>query len=952
MSRLLPYLLIRERKKRKDSKRRNSQTKMRYRGLGLLAFFLVILSMVPIFLGVLYSFYTNDLPSVELLELYLDPKNGILLKPTSIFDRNEEKILYQLQNDGYPRRFLSIDPNNPEFFSPYLVQYTVIEYEPDFWTSSGYKPNWLDNIGPQTIAENVVDRLLLWQEPESNFRNVRMKILAAQITKKYGRTQVLEWFLNSQSFGHFSIGADTAARTYLGKPASLLSRAESALLVSISRTPSLNPIDAPQAAIENQLTLLQKMVDGQKISQEEYKNAVSEKIVFQKIMGEQNLLASAYLRLVLNQLYDMLGFERVELGGLNVVSSLDTNIQTALMCTSQMQLKNIQGQVSDNTFCEPAKFLSSKVDSTLNQTNLITSAIVVNQNSGEVLALLGDSTATFESNLIPTHQAGSILSPLVAVNAFARGFSLASQVWDIPNNLTANQNAYLQAENSYNGPMRLRTALANDYLTPISSLLDQLGAEIVWQSGKSFGFSALSNQTGTELLFEKKSANIVEVAEFYATFANLGTRIGKLNPQSKSIDPVVIKLVKTVDNVLLYKLTKSESQSIVSPQLAYLVHDFLQDDNARRKSLGYPNQLEIGRPAGAKYGQTFKRDEVWAVGYTPQFTTAIWFGNNENSDDAINVQVAGNVWYAMMQWLHQDLKVETWSTPAGISEIEVCALSGLLPTNSCPELAKEKFIDGTQPVNVDNLFKNYEINRETGLLATVFTPAELIESRTYMVIPDEALEWAKQSGIDLPPKNYDAIQSPSLSSNLKIITPGNYEFINGVIDVRGTVSGINLKSIRIQIGSGLNPQTWYQVGEEQNKAMVNGLLATWDTKLYDDGLYALRLQVILDNQSIENHTIQVTIDNTAPTLRVLFPKMNENIQRSSNDITTLQADIQDGGGIAKVEWWIDDKLIGISDRSPFSFPASINTGNHTMVIKAFDLAGNTATSEEIEFVLN
>ncbi len=81
----------------------------------------------------------------------------------------------------------------------------------------------------------------------------------------------------------------------------------------------------------------------------------------------------------------------------------------------------------------------------------------------------------------------------------------------------------------------------------------------------------------------------------------------------------------------------------------------------------------------------------------------------------------------MMQWLHQDLKVETWSTPAGISEKEVCALSGLLPTNSCPELAKEKFIDGTQPVNVDNLFKNYEINRETGLLATVFTPADLIE---------------------------------------------------------------------------------------------------------------------------------------------------------------------------------------------------------------------------------
>ncbi len=53
---------------------------------------------------------------------------------------------------------------------------------------------------------------------------------------------------------------------------------------------------------------------------------------------------------------------------------------------------------------------------------------------------------------------------------------------------------------------------------------------------------------------------------------------------------------------------------------------------------------------------------------------------------------------------------------------------------------------------------------------------------------------------------------------------------------------------------------------------MNGLLATWDTKLYEDGLYALRLQVILDNQSIENHTIQVTIDNTAPIAAGSFSK--------------------------------------------------------------------------------
>jgi hypothetical protein len=288
----------------------------------------------------------------------------------------------------------------------------------------------------------------------------------------------------------------------------------------------------------------------------------------------------------------------------------------------------------------------------------------------------------------------------------------------------------------------------------------------------------------------------------------------------------------------------------------------------------------------------------------------------------------------------------------GISELEVCALSGLLPSASCPELAKEKFIDGTQPVNSDTLFKSYEINRETGLLATVFTPVELIESQIFMVLPDQALDWAAQTGVKLPPKDYDVIQSQSAESNVKILAPTTYEFIHGKVVVRGTVSGSNLQSIRIQIGNGLNPQAWFQIGDEQDKAMVNGLLATWETESYEDGLYALRLQVILNDQSIENHTIQVTVDNTPPSLQILFPKMNEEIPRNSNAITTLQADIQDGAGISKVEWWVDGKLAGTTSNSPYSFPASLSAGEHSLVIKAFDLAGNVSTSETIRFVLN
>ena len=449
MSRYSVYLLIQQRKNRRNSRTKNSQTKQRHRGFGLLAIFLVLLSIIPFLLGISYAFIVKDLPSVEILSISLDPKNGTFLNPTTIYDRTEKVVLYQLQNPGVPRRFLPIDPNNQEFFSPYLVQFTVMEYEEDFWTSQGYKNNWLKDEGPNTIAEYLVDRILLWDEPESTIRNIRMKILAAQITRKFGRTQVLEWFLNSQSYGHFSIGADSAARLYFNKPASQLTMAELALLVSISRTPALNPLDAPQAALENQTFLLEKLVNDKKISKAEYQTAISEKIVIREGINEPAIIANAYTNLVLNKLFDLFSFERIELGGINVMTTLDINVQTALTCTLRSQIQSLKKMTPSNDFCEPTKFLSSNITNNSTTADFIGSAVVMDPKSGEILALLGDGNETDESGLIETHQGGSILTPLIALNAFARGYTLASQVWDIPSALSSEIIEYAQPyENS------------------------------------------------------------------------------------------------------------------------------------------------------------------------------------------------------------------------------------------------------------------------------------------------------------------------------------------------------------------------------------------------------------------------------------------------------------------------------------------------------------------------
>src|SRR5690606_20934656 len=127
------------------------------------------------------------------------------------------------------------------------------------WSNPGYNQNFLSDEPDRTIAESLVERLLLWDEPPGLKRDLRMRLLAAQITRKFGRAQVLEWYLNSTAYGHNTIGIDSAAQLYLNQEANQLNLAEAALLTATSLTPSLNPLDAPQAALENQEELLNQL---------------------------------------------------------------------------------------------------------------------------------------------------------------------------------------------------------------------------------------------------------------------------------------------------------------------------------------------------------------------------------------------------------------------------------------------------------------------------------------------------------------------------------------------------------------------------------------------------------------------------------------------------------------------------------------------------------------------
>jgi membrane peptidoglycan carboxypeptidase len=88
---------------------------------------------------------------------------------------------------------------------------------------------------------------------------LRERILADQITAKYGRTQILEWYLNSADYGNEAFGVDAAAQLYFGKSADELNPIESAELAATSQTPSLNPFDAQELDLQRAQQTIQLM---------------------------------------------------------------------------------------------------------------------------------------------------------------------------------------------------------------------------------------------------------------------------------------------------------------------------------------------------------------------------------------------------------------------------------------------------------------------------------------------------------------------------------------------------------------------------------------------------------------------------------------------------------------------------------------------------------------------
>jgi hypothetical protein len=262
-------------------------------------------------------------------------------------------------------------------------------------------------------------------------------------------------------------------------------------------------------------------------------------------------------------------------------------------------------------------------------------------------------------------------------------------------------------------------------------------------------------------------------------------------------------------------------------------------------------------------------------------------------------------------------------------------------------------VEGTEPAVYDDVYQEFKINRETGRLATIYTPPELIDSRVYRIFPDRAADWVREQGIEQPPTEFDTIPGPAAGGGpVAILDPAPFQFVRGQVSVTGNAGGDGFASYRLAYFPGLTPAAIQPIVEGITEPRENAELGVWDVGGLN-GLYTLLLTVTREDGSFEEVSVPVTVDNKPPSARIRFPLPNQSIF-TDDEWVVVQAQAEDDVSLERVEFYVDNAgaPFAISTVPPFTERWTIRgEGCHNFRVLAVDAAGNETRSEPVRVCL-
>ncbi len=937
-------------RRRRNKQKYTSPVSIGRRGL----FALGVLGWVLALAGVLaaggsYLAAVKSLPNVETLAEELNP--DLLVTPTRFYDRTGEVLLYEMGYPGAERSWLSLDPADPAHFSPQLVL-AVTALEKNFWSGPGISFQHLSDPEPITMAEKIAAEFLLPQDLPADRQGTALRILAVQAQLKYGKAKILEWYLNTAYFGCMVYGAEQAAQVYLGKSATQVNLAESVLLLAALNSPSLNPLDAPLEAAEGAHQILDQLEATGQYSESDLEQARQTYVNINPTYRNE-VEPDEFIRYTIHQAEDSVGKRRLERGGLRVITTLDADMQTQLLCTLRTHMRQIDPEgalEADPSDC-PAEPILDTADGSgpvwSSYRPLLADSMLLDPTNGDILAWSG-VLSTGAKGIEPDVQTGSLLTPFFAATAFSRGMSPASLVWDVPQ---PGQTTNLNPDGRWHGAQSLRAVVENGYLDAVYHTAKQVGTENVWMLASMLGLTGLEKSTLEQALAEGGGeTSLLEVGQAFSTFAALGTQSGMLEGDGL-LKPAALLRMEDAAGRVWFDHDRRTSRPILDEGLAYLVNDLLSGgDSAAALSPDQPAALAIRSAAGGR--------QAWAVGYTPAHVLVVWMGapssapsgtpqsKNVDEDALVPAAFPAGVWKAVMQTAAGGETGTGWEMPENLVSVKVCQPSGQLPTGACPQTADELFLAGNEPAAYDTLYTTLPVNRQSGLLATVFTPPDLVEVQTFLDVPPEYEDWAMAQGIPQPPQAYDPLPVVAANPDVAIQSPEAVWYVHGQVEVTGTAAGEDFGAYQLDYGQGLYPREWIPLRDESLLSTSNAVLGVWDTTGLD-GFYLLRLTVKRSGGQVDVAYARAVVDNVPPSVSIIWPAEQDTDFSSTDQSLLLLAQAIDPVGIASVQWFIDGALVSEQTLAPYYYSADLGTGWHVIRLSATDLAGNTAETGEI-----
>ncbi|MBI1863078.1 hypothetical protein HYS00_03090 [Candidatus Microgenomates bacterium] len=444
------------------------------------------------------------------------------------------------------------------------------------------------------------------------------------------------------------------------------------------------------------------MVEQKYITQAQYTAALAKEVHAQA--PRTTIKAPHFVFYVKNELEKQYGTKTVEEGGLRVTTSLDLDVQE-----------------------DAEKIVNEELDKVkyLNVTN--GAALVTRPPTGEILAMVGSrdyfASASGAFNVTTAlRQPGSSIKPLnYAVGIDRKLVSPASTFLDVRTCFPAPEKQYcpVNYDGVFHGPTSLRMSLGNSFNIPAVKMLALNGVREFVASTSAFTITSFkdADRYGLSLTLGGGEVRMTEMSQAFSAFANRGkprllTSVLKVEDRSGKIlyefkDPNYIKdvekPVKAPDSFAI------PGKRAISQETAFLISHILQDNNARTLEFGPASYLIVPKQTvSVKTGTTDDKKDNWTIGYTPNFLTAVWVGNNDNTPMsqalASGLTGAAPIWNRIMKDLLKNQPPMPPVRPAGVVGTQVCNTGTVATPNpdgtpgSCPTHF-EYVIRGTEKLN-------------------------------------------------------------------------------------------------------------------------------------------------------------------------------------------------------------------------------------------------------------